>query len=138
MATRQLLKISDLNNYIRNNFGLEPETYLLKGDLGSGKTTFVRHFLEWADGNQIANSPTFALHQIYSCPTGPINHFDLYRIETDSELESIGFPDLIANPLAINFIEWPEIAKDYINNKATIINFSYGPTPDSRYIEVLR
>ena len=63
---------------------------LLKGDLGAGKTVFVKAVTEkFSNGNEIAVSPTFTIMNIYN--TDPvIYHFDLYRINDVSELDAIG------------------------------------------------
>lgn len=86
-----------------------PAVFLLEGDLGSGKTTFVRTFCELL-GNSSVSSPTFSLHQIYDVPnqTGLVHHFDFYRLKDERELESIGFTEAMLDPSATIFIEWPQ------------------------------
>ena len=81
----------------------------LTGPLGSGKTVFVKGIalgfgLSHADE---VKSPTFVLMHIY--PTRiPLNHFDLYRLESDKELEAIGFEDFVGDPKAVTCVEWAE------------------------------
>lgn len=80
---------------------------LLSGDLAAGKTTFVVHFCQrW--GLTLMQSPTYAIHQRYGNERVSIDHFDLYRLETEEELESAGVYDLLNQPSDYKFIEWPE------------------------------
>lgn len=77
----------------------------LEGEMGAGKTTFVRHFLN----EDISSSPTFSLENRYETSNGSVLHFDLYRLESETELEMIGFYDSIreaASDSATVFIEW--------------------------------
>ncbi len=80
---------------------------LLNGDLGTGKTSFVKDFVKLKTGLDQADSPTFSLVNDYDYNQGIIHHFDLYRIDSQEEIEDIGFWDYIesGNPC---FIEWPD------------------------------
>ena len=83
---------------------------LLRGDLGAGKTTLVKGI---AEGFQAApaddvTSPTFTLvHEYRSDPAPFLYHIDLYRIDTERELETLALDDLLA-PDSILLIEWGE------------------------------
>lgn len=79
-----------------------PCVVLLSGDLGAGKTQFVRWFLEDLGVGETA-SPTFAIHHRY----GDVDHVDLYRVESDADLEASGFWDLFAAP-GLVFVEWAD------------------------------
>jgi tRNA threonylcarbamoyladenosine biosynthesis protein TsaE len=86
-----------------------PVTVLLRGDLGAGKTTLVKGI---AEGFQAARaedvtSPTFTLVHEYRGPRATLYHIDLYRIDTERELETLALDDLIA-PNCILLIEWGE------------------------------
>ncbi|AEI14668.1 Uncharacterized protein family UPF0079, ATPase [Flexistipes sinusarabici DSM 4947] len=80
---------------------------LLNGELGAGKTTFVKKFAEAVCSNYTVSSPTFTIMQKYETTANPIYHFDLYRIESIDELEMTGFFEYIEYPGTI-FIEWAE------------------------------
>ena len=79
----------------------------LSGPLGSGKTTFARHFIGARMGASEVPSPTFTLVETYQPPSGPaIWHFDLYRIETPEDAYELGIEDAFTDGIAL--IEWPE------------------------------
>lgn len=84
-----------------------PGIILLQGPLGAGKTALVRQFAKQL-GCEEAASPSFAIHHQYLSPKGTIQHFDLYRLENEDELESSGFWDVITDSKSWIVIEWPE------------------------------
>jgi tRNA threonylcarbamoyladenosine biosynthesis protein TsaE len=80
---------------------------VLDGDLGAGKTTWVRAVLRAWGWNGPVRSPTYTLHETYDCAgVGRIHHLDLYRLAAPDELADLGLADLWAVP-AVWFIEWP-------------------------------
>ena len=89
---------------------------LLRGELGSGKTTLVKSVLKKMGVNECVTSPTFSIVNEYDFSENIIYHFDLYRIENIEELDVIGFEDYIYSQ-NICFIEWPEIVLNNINLK---------------------
>ena len=90
---------------------------LLNGDLGAGKTVFVKGVTDYfSSGKAIAVSPTFLIVNVYE--TDPeIYHFDLYRIEDMEELDSIGAEEYLFGN-GISFVEWPERAEGYFPSSA--------------------
>ncbi|MGQ3889888.1 tRNA (adenosine(37)-N6)-threonylcarbamoyltransferase complex ATPase subunit type 1 TsaE [Legionella sp. CNM-1927-20] len=80
-----------------------------KGDMGSGKTTFIRAMLRELGITSAIKSPTFSLVESYTCQDLQIHHFDLYRIVEESELDYIGFNEYFGEN-TICCIEWPEKA----------------------------
>ena len=87
----------------------------LEGDLGAGKTEFVRGVCRFYNVEDIITSPTFAIINQYDGTTSggsavKIYHVDLYRIDTPAELRSVGFEEMVNAPDAVKFIEWPEKA----------------------------
>lgn len=89
----------------------------LDGDLGAGKTAFVKGVVKAFGGNENeAVSPTFTIVNEYKVNGKIIYHFDLYRIENSEELYNIGIEEYLYSG-AICFIEWPERAKDLFDFK---------------------
>ena len=92
----------------------------IEGDLGSGKTEFIKGIGEYFNVEDTVNSPTFTIMNHY---TGMLDdeeidifHIDLYRIENEKELAEIGFDECLHSPEYIKLIEWPNKAGDRINN----------------------
>ena len=90
----------------------------LKGDLGAGKTTFVRHLLAALGVQGRIKSPTYAVVEPYALETGAnsglnIWHFDFYRFNDPREWEEAGFRDIFASP-GLKLVEWPDKAGDYL------------------------
>lgn len=95
-----------------------PPFVALYGDLGVGKTAFVRGFASVVAPGVTVRSPTFALVNEYRAKPRPIFHFDMYRISGEDDLLSIGFYDYLDRP-GICLVEWSEnipyaLPDDYI------------------------
>ena len=86
-----------------------PLIVLLRGDLGAGKTTLVKGIAEGFGAARAddVTSPTFTLVHEYRGPDVILYHIDLYRIDTQRELDTLGLDDLLA-PNCILLIEWGE------------------------------
>ncbi|HMN68177.1 MAG TPA: tRNA (adenosine(37)-N6)-threonylcarbamoyltransferase complex ATPase subunit type 1 TsaE [Bdellovibrionales bacterium] len=89
-----------------------PCVVLLSGELGAGKTQFVRWFLEELKAFGDIASPTFAIHHEYQSPGGAIDHVDLYRVQDDADLEASGFWDLFRASQGLVFVEWADRLPD--------------------------
>jgi tRNA threonylcarbamoyladenosine biosynthesis protein TsaE len=85
-----------------------PVLVLLSGELGSGKTTFAKGLISGLGSarEHDVTSPTFTLIHEFNGPT-KVYHIDLYRIEGEAELGSLGLEDLFSSP-AVIVVEWPE------------------------------
>jgi tRNA threonylcarbamoyladenosine biosynthesis protein TsaE len=94
-----------------------PRLVLLRGDLGAGKTTLIKGMAEGfqAASQEDVTSPTFTLIHEYRGPAINVFHVDLYRIDTERELETLGLDDLYGDS-NILLIEWgnkfPRLARD--------------------------
>ncbi len=94
----------------------------LTGDLGSGKTSFVKKFLEYKYEFEGVSSPTFGIINSYNIDENTLYHYDLYRIQQISELDDIGFYSYLEIN-TLHFIEWPEIIPKKIIKPNANINF---------------
>ena len=92
-------------------------TLTLHGDLGAGKTTFVRHLLRALGVAGRIKSPTYAVVEPHQAPPAPawpaglsVSHFDFYRFGDPREWEDAGFREVFADP-GLKLVEWPEKAQ---------------------------
>ena len=93
----------------------------LRGDLGAGKTTFVRHLLAALGVPGRIKSPTYAVVEPYALPSGMnIWHFDFYRFNDPREWEEAGFRDMFAST-GLKLVEWPEKAGNYLPKADLVI-----------------
>jgi len=97
---------------------LPPMLILLRGDLGAGKTTLVKGIAEGfgAASADDVTSPTFTLVHEYRGPRAALYHIDLYRVDTERELETLGLDDLIG-PGNILLIEWGEKFPRFVHER---------------------
>jgi len=104
----------------------------LKGDLGSGKTTFLQGFAKGLGIKEKITSPTFVILKRFN----DFYHFDCYRINEPEEILELGFKKIIANPENIIAIEWPERIKEILPKNIIKIKFEF-ISPVARKIKLL-
>lgn len=85
------------------------EVVALHGELGAGKTQFVRGLVAALGGNprQVA-SPTFVLLHVYDGGRLRVHHLDAYRVRGPDDFEAIGFAELLEDPSAVTVVEWAD------------------------------
>lgn len=115
-----------------------PSFVALYGDLGVGKTSFVRGFTKVFSPNALVRSPTFALVNEYPTKNSRrVFHFDMYRITDEDDLYSIGYYDYLDDG-SICLVEWSEnipyaIPNEHIKVEITKTNLD---NPDKRLIKI--
>lgn len=109
--------------------------FFLQGNLGAGKTTFVRGFLAGLGFHGRVKSPTYTLLESYeiSQENGLIlnvNHFDLYRFNDDEEWEAAGFREAF-NAQSVCLIEWPEKAENILPKPDIELTLTMQPSKEN-------
>jgi tRNA threonylcarbamoyladenosine biosynthesis protein TsaE len=104
----------------------------LQGDLGAGKTTFVRHLLKSLGVEGRIKSPTYAVVEPYTLPEMNIWHFDFYRFNDPREWEEAGFRDIFAST-GLKLVEWPEKAGPHLPQPDLLLHLEVLPD-DSRAV----
>lgn len=105
----------------------------LKGDLGSGKTAFVKAVGKKLGIKERISSPTFVLERVYRLPKQKgaekwtrLIHIDAYRLENNvREISSLGWKQIIADEDNIILIEWPEKIKSFLPKDARTLSFKF-------------
>ncbi|MEL6722467.1 MAG: tRNA (adenosine(37)-N6)-threonylcarbamoyltransferase complex ATPase subunit type 1 TsaE [Pseudomonadota bacterium] len=99
-------------------------TVFLQGELGVGKTTFVRSWLHGQGYVGAVKSPTYSLMVFYPLAAGVCYHLDLYRLGSGDESESLGLRDLSGKSVLM-LIEWPEQAAGWLPQPDLCVQMDY-------------
>lgn len=113
----------------------------LSGDLGAGKTTLTRYWLQAMGHNGAVKSPTFTLVEPYRITqtdgmVKPVYHADLYRLNDPEELEFIGFYEYQDDPNSLVIIEWASRAEGYLTKPNVTIDIKRLEN-DDRLVEIV-
>ena len=112
------------------------ETVAFFGDLGAGKTTFIRALCKALGVEDEVTSPTFAMvHEYHSGPF-PIYQFDMYRVDGEESLFSTGYYDYLDHGLML--IEWSENIESLLPPDAIRLYLTYGEQEGERRIKVIK
>ena len=115
---------------------LKPKDIItLDGDLGAGKTAFVRGLARGLGIEDVISSPTFTIVNEYRKGVLPIFHFDVYRIESSEEMYDIGWEDYLRQD-AVVVIEWAKIIEDILDDNIIKINITKDLSVGEDYREI--
>lgn len=108
----------------------------LAGDLGAGKTTLTRYWLQALGHTGAVKSPTYTLVEPYSIEQNdgsvkPVYHADLYRLQDPEELSFIGFDEYLDEPNALVIIEWASRADSYLPPPTLLIDMVQSDSVDN-------
>ena len=119
---------------------VEPgDVICLNGDLGVGKTSFARAFIQaLTSEDEPVPSPTFTLIQHYNVKRNKVRleifHVDLYRISCHSEIEELGLEDALG--IGVSLIEWPELSMPFLPKDRLEIYLKFGKGVSERYMDL--
>ena len=111
----------------------------LKGDLGTGKTTFTQGFLKGLGVKGRVSSPTFVLIKTYNLRHmnyNRVHHIDAYRLKKPKELLDLGLKEILEDPKSIALIEWAEKLKRYLPKDAVWVGFKHRAEKEERVIKI--
>lgn len=94
----------------------------LAGDIGGGKTTFVRGLARGAGSSDVVSSPTFTISKQYTAGKLTIHHLDFYRLN-EGGLMKYDLHDLLKNPKVVVVVEWANVVRGVLPKSRLIIKF---------------
>ena len=134
---KKILTFDEINNIAEklSKYASPNMTIALIGDLGTGKTSFVKAFAKGLGVTENIKSPTFNYYLEYHSGRLPLYHFDVYRINSPDEIYDIGYEDCINNN-GVVIIEWANIIESQLPDKYIQIKFWY-KDDEEREVEIL-
>lgn len=130
LGLRESARVSLVDEEATENAGRDLAHHLragdflgLIGDLGAGKTCFVRGLLKGLEASDQVQSPTYTLVNTYDCEP-PVHHFDLYRLESYDDLEGIGYWDYLDKEHLI-VVEWLDRVPEAWPGKGVIVTLKH-------------
>ena len=116
------------------------EVVALVGELGAGKTVFIKGLAKGLGVKQTITSPTFVLMKIYEVnkknKIKNLCHIDAYRLKNGQELIGIGLNDWLSRSDVITVIEWADRVREILPKKSIKIRLNYGKKEDERIVEI--
>ncbi|HMI04908.1 MAG TPA: tRNA (adenosine(37)-N6)-threonylcarbamoyltransferase complex ATPase subunit type 1 TsaE [Pedobacter sp.] len=126
----KITSLDDLDDAAKNllNFASAEKIFVFEGDMGAGKTTFIKSVAKALDVKDLVSSPTFSIVNEYDALGQPVYHFDFYRIKNLQEAYDIGYEEYFYSG-NICLIEWPQkvsglLPDNYIKTEISIVSES--------------
>ncbi len=136
----QLKSLEDIQNFSKKISKIikAGDVIFLYGEIGTGKTTFTRFFINSLESkNKINNSevlsPTFNIVYDYDVKETKIVHYDLYRLKSYKDISQLGIFETSKDQIKI--VEWPELIKSKPKDRIDIL-FKYSKSMDSRKVKI--
>lgn len=107
---------------------------LFTGEIGTGKTTFIQALAKRLGIKELVTSPTFVIHMLRDSGRIPLSHVDLYRLNNDDEVESIGFEEYYDT--AITVVEWADRYSGF-EPPYLELHFEYGLHDNERIVSII-
>ena len=111
----------------------EGDLLLFTGEIGTGKTTFIKSLAAGLGIKETVTSPTFVIHAIRESGRIPLSHVDLYRLDSDAEVENIGFEEYYDT--AVTVVEWADRYSGF-QEPFLDLYFQYGEGEDDRTLSI--
>jgi len=112
----------------------EGDLVALGGDLGAGKTTFVKGVARALGVRHPVTSPTFTIVQEYDGPV-PIAHVDIYRLQRVQELHDLGLEEMLDDRVVL--VEWGDVVAPLLPPERVDVQLTIGDEPDTRTIDIV-
>lgn len=102
----------------------DARVYAFYGEMGAGKTTFIKALCRALGVEDVITSPTFSIINEYTIAKETIYHFDFYRIKKLEEVYDMGYEDYFYSD-ALCFIEWPELVEELLPEDTVRVHISH-------------
>lgn len=113
VCIKNLEELGDFAKEFTKNYLANPRVLTFYGEVGAGKTTFIKLLCTTLGVDEATSSPSFSIINEYLSNRGKVFHIDLYRLKTEEEAWNLGLEELFFDN-SYCFIEWPELIKAYL------------------------
>lgn len=134
--------LDNINDAAREFLDSHPDSrwFAFIGDMGAGKTTFIRALCQQLGVEETVTSPSFAIVNEYkignskaTCPACRVFHFDFYRLRSPEDVLALGIDEYFRDD-AYCFMEWPQLAEAFLPDETVVVNISQDELTGTRTI----